>query len=398
MRLRRPLIGAALGLVLCLYLAFISADASGKKTPLPPLPVHWPQTLQLGMQDPPGHAAALRRSAPFGFRYVYLAGGVNTGHGWETWNPNGTFASKYVQLSWAHNLIPVLSYYEIQQSKPGATNESQTDLVNLQDPTTMSAYWANVQLLFQRIAGTKPVVVHVEPDLWGFLERRGDTTLAAAFAQHWVALRNRYARNVLLGYHMSIWGTGHDINLTDPTDAQVLQYATTSAAFYRALHASFDVAFAEYSDRDAAWSVLFRHNEQAWYTPSDFHRHLLYMRTFVAASRLRVVLWQIPLGNTLMRTENNTFDHYQDNRVQWLLGARDGRQHLRAYAAAGVVGFLFGRGADGNTCACDAARDGITNPPPINGNDLFSVSADDDGGYFRARAAAYYQNGALPLP
>jgi hypothetical protein len=386
-----------LAIFLYLTVALVSARAFVPKVALPPLPRQWPRTLQLGMSDPPHGAAALRRSASFGFRYVYLAGGVNTGRGWETWNPSGTFASSYAQDSWAHNAIPVFSYYEIQQSKPGAANEEQTDLANLHDPGTMSAYWANVQILFQRIAGTKPAVVHVEPDLWGFLERTNNTVLAAAFAEHWVALRDRYAPNVLLAYHLSIWGTGHDVNVTDPTDAQVRAYAATSAEFYIALHASFDLAFAEYSDRDAAWSVTFRHGGQAWYTPRDFHRHLLYMQTFIVHSGLRVALWQIPLGNTLMRAENNTFDHYQDNRVQWLLGT-NGRRHLRAYVSAGVIGFLFGRGSGDNTCACDAARDGVTNPAKINGNERLSLSADDDGGYFRAQAAAYYRAGALPLP
>ena len=53
-------------------------------------------------------AARLRcaRVAPFGFRYQYLAGGVNTGQGWSTWNPDGTFASMYVQDSWAHGVDP----------------------------------------------------------------------------------------------------------------------------------------------------------------------------------------------------------------------------------------------------------------------------------------------------
>ena len=81
---------------------------------------------------------------------------------------------------------------------------------------------------------------------------------------------------------------------------------------------------------------------------------------------------------------NNTWDHFQDNRVQWILGPSS-RAHLRAYAAAGFAGFLFGRGADGATCACDAAKDGITNPAPINGNTRPSLSADDDGGYFKAQ-------------
>jgi hypothetical protein len=110
-----------------------------------------------------------------------------------------------------------------------------------------------------------------------------------------------------------------------------------------------------------------------------------------------MVAWQIPLGNTVMRAENDTNDHYQDNRVQWLLGPQ-GRAHLRAYVAAGYVGFLFGRGADGNTCACDAAHDGVTNPAPIDGNTRPSLSADDDGGYFKAQVRAYYRSRPLPLP
>ena len=112
--------------------------------------------------------------APFGFRYQYLAGGVNTGSGWSTWNPNGTFASMYAQDSWAHGVIPVFTYYMLLQSKPGGGDEAHADLTNLRDAATMSAYWADVKLLFSRIRGSRPVVVHVEPDLWGYLEQAGD--------------------------------------------------------------------------------------------------------------------------------------------------------------------------------------------------------------------------------
>ena len=60
---------------------------------------------------------------------------------------------------------------------------------------------------------------------------------------------------------------------------------------------------------------------------------------------------------------------------------------------AGVVALLFGGGADGTTCACDAQGDGVTNPAAINGNTRLSLSADDDGGFFHERAAAYYASG-----
>ena len=67
----------ALALVL-LALAPAVADAK--------LPRAWSHQLQIGVTSQPGTAAALKRQAPFGARYQYLAGGVNTGGGWATWN------------------------------------------------------------------------------------------------------------------------------------------------------------------------------------------------------------------------------------------------------------------------------------------------------------------------
>jgi hypothetical protein len=261
----------------------------------------------------------------------------------------------------------------------------------------MRAYWADVRLFFRRAHGTKTVVLHVEPDLWGYLEQAGAVGLARSFAQEFVRLRDSLAPNVLLAYHMSGWGTKHDIVYEKPSNAVVEQYAAQSASFYRALHAKFDVAFEDFSDRDAGFYQVQQGNAKTWFTPADFARHLLYAKTFVRLAGVRIVAWQIPLGNTVMRAMDNTWDHYQDNRVQWLLGPGS-RARLRAYVAAGFVGFLFGRGADGATCACDAAGDGVTNPAPIDGNNVISVSADDDGGYLKQQAALYYRAGALTLP
>jgi hypothetical protein len=383
--------------VIAVALACAGAASAAPRATLPPLPKGWPSTLQIGMADPPGDAAALRKEAPLGFRYQYLAGGANTGSGWTTWNPNGSFVTMYDDESWAAGMIPVFSYYMLLQSKPGGGSEQQADLTNLQNPATMAAYWADVKLLFERAHGTKPVVVHVEPDLWGYLEQAGDVKLASAFAQKWIALRNELAPNVLLAYHMSGWGTKHDIVYEKSPNATVVQYATESADFYNALHAKFDLAFEDFSDRDAAYYQLVENNPNTWFKPADFARHMLYGATFVRLTGLRMVAWQIPLGNTVMRAEDNTYGHYQDNRVQWLLGP-DSRAHLKAYVADGYIGFLFGAGAAGNTCACDADKDGVTNPPPIDGNTRTSLSADDDGGYFKAQAKAYYAAGALTLP
>jgi len=367
----RLLIRRLIPLTLVAVVAFSQAAAAAP-TPakLPPLPRVWPHTLELGLADGPGDAAALRRRAPFGFRYQYLAGGVNTGNGWETWDPNGAFASRYVRESWAHRTIPVLSYYMLLQSTPAGGDERQTDLAHLHDAGLMATYWQDVELLFRRVRGNRPVVVHVEPDLWGYLEQSHAIALARSFAQRWLALRNRLAPNVLLAYHLSRWGTNHDIVYEDPSDAVVRRYAAESAAFYRGLHTRFDIAFDEYSDRDADYYKLVEHNPDTWFTPGDFHRHLLYGATFVKLAHVRLVAWQIPLGNTHL---DDTPGHYRDNRVQWLLGPR-GRAHLAAYVKAGYAGFLFGGGAADTT------------------------SAQSDGGYFFARAKAYYSAGAVRLP
>jgi hypothetical protein len=120
------------------------------------------------------------------------------------------------------------------------------------------------------------------------------------------------------------------------------------------------------------------------------------LSAFSGHTQKRIVLWQIPQGNTKMRAMNNTWNHYQDNRVEWLLD-EPSRSHLTAYINAGVIAFLFGRGADGATCACDANGDGTTNPAPINGNTLTSLNSDDDGGFFRQKTVAYYSTGAMSL-
>jgi hypothetical protein len=366
------------------------------------------------MASSPGDAGAMRRTAPFGFRYQYLAGGVNTGKGWATWNENGTFVDRYIRESVGKKMIPVFSYYMLLQSNPAGNNEAKTDLAHVASIDVMKDYYADLELFFRhaRAATSKPVVLHVEPDFWGYAEQAsknddastvpaavastglpelaGFPNTVAGFAQAIVALRDKLAPNVILAYHLSIWGTMHDIIYEKASNAVVRAYATRSAEFERSLGAEFDLAFGEYSDRDAGYYQVVGGNSGLWFKPADFRRHLLYMKTFVRASGLRMAIWQIPYGNTIMRAENNTWDHYQDNRVQWLLGT-GGRAHLKAYAEAGVVAFLFGRGTDGVTCACDAANDGVTNPAPIDGNTRSSYSADDDGGYFRVRAKNYYK-------
>ncbi|MEX1255506.1 MAG: hypothetical protein WEE64_14300, partial [Dehalococcoidia bacterium] len=390
---------------------------------LPALPSGWPAALQLGLSSGPGGAAAMAATTDYGFRYQYLAGGANTSNGWANWNPNGAFATYYIDDSIDHGMIPVFTYYMLFQSSPGASGgEGNANFNNLQNVSTMTAYFNDLKLLFQR-AGAFPndmVVLHVEPDLWGFMQQRASNDDAATvpakvaatgladlaglpdnfsgFARAVDRLRDLYAPNVVLAYHLSIWGTGNDIVYSDPPDATVDALATRSGNFYNSLQGGFDIAFAEFTDRDSGFKqYVYGDGGASWFNQNDFRRHMRYMSKFGDVSGKRIVLWQVPFGNTKMRAMNNTWNHYQDNRPEWLLDDPT-RQHLQDYIDVGVVAFLFGRGAGGATCACDANEDGVTNPEPVNGNNLASLNADDDGGFFTQKAQLYYTTGAMPLP
>jgi len=326
-------------------------------------------TLALGLASQPGTAAHVRAEHAT-WRYQYLTGGVNTGHGWSTWNPDGTFASRYVRESRDHGLTPVLTYYQLLQSHGAGDGlgEAAKDLANLKDNALMKAYYDDLALALRRAgeaAGGKTVVLHVEPDLWGYVEQRagdpaqvpaavastGDPRLAglpdtaAGFAQAIVRLRDAVAPKVRLGYHMSTWGTGVDPVQQNPSPGEVDRLAARGAAFYHALGARFDLVFSDPSDRDDGFDAKVNgdHGRSRW-TTGDYRRDARWLADMHRATGRPLVMWQIPLGNS---TLPNAWGRYRDTHVQRLLG-HDPRWR-RAYRDAGVIAFLFGGGADGTT-------------------------------------------------
>src|SRR3954453_15024698 len=100
----------------------------------------------IGVADQPGGAAKLRGVVEL--RYQYLAGGVNTGAGWSTWNPGGSFVARYVRESRAARLVPVFTYYQLLQSRSPACGggEDRADRCRLRDAALMRAYWADLRL------------------------------------------------------------------------------------------------------------------------------------------------------------------------------------------------------------------------------------------------------------
>ncbi len=292
---------------------------------------------------------------------------------------------------------------------------------NLQNAATMTAYWNDLKLFFQRarrvpnehrraprrtgllglhgaaLHGDNAATVPAQVASTGVADVAGYANNVAGFAQAVKHLRDMLRAERAAGVPRERLGHGRD-RYSNPPDATVDADGARAAAFYNSLGTNFDIAFGDPSDRDAAFKQ-YQYGDggrivvgRAETTPATRASS----RQFVQGSQKRMALWQIPLGNTRMRAQDNTWAHYQDNHVEWWLDD-PARTHLDAFTQAGVVAYMFGGGAGGTTCACDAAGDGVTNPAPINGNTLTSLSADDDGGFFRQKAAAYYATGAVPL-
>ena len=361
----------------------------------------------------PTEPAAARRSTlarRSAFRYQYLAGGVNTGNGWATWNTNGQFVSWYVADSAANHGDPGLPVLHAPPVDAGHRDErvgqDLSNLANSHDdgsPTTsdLRLFFASGRRLDPGRAPcrTGPVGLHragdrdrgrchAGPGLRRQLGRRAPADLpnsAAGFARAIVRLRNLLAPNVILAYHLSVWGTNRDISISNDSDAQVDALAARAAAFYQSLGATFDIAFTDIGDRDADFKkIQSGDGGAAWWDAADFARYARFVAGFVAGAGKRVVVWQIPLGTrrcgprttpgATTRTTGWSGSSTTRAGPTWPPGAMPGRSRCCSAAVPG-----------GTTCACDGENDGVTNPAAINGNDRVSINADDDGGYFTER-------------
>ena len=373
------------------------------------LPAGLPARFGLGLASNPTELGWMSTSGvPWDYRSQYLSGGVNSGAGWSTWNaPAGQFAASYMTASAAAGKIPVFVYYQFVGSTPDASDEDPDTKLN--NTATMAAYYADFKLLMQKCGGFGgTVIVLVEPDFWGhcqnehganpasvtvkttssgFAEAVGTEDLRG-FAQTLVALRNSYAANALLAWHASHWAAGPDliINAVDP-----VAQADATAAYYTALGAAFQLLSHDPSDRDSQYKVVQYGASiaDAWWDAADFERYRAYLDRMHDVTNLRGFLFQVPAGNTVCRSCDNSWGHYQDNRPEFFL-QEGNRANREAFAAAGVFAVIFAGAGGGTTSYRDAQGDGLTSPGPVNGNTAAPATADDDGGFLRLRAGAYY--------
>ena len=120
-------------------------------------------------------------------------------------------------------------------------------------------------------------------------------------------------------------------------------------------------------------------------TPTTTGVAPLYIGAFVRTAGIRVVLWQIPLGNTKMRAENNTWDHYQDNKVEWLLDDPTPGPPATPTPTRVSSPSSSGEAPTGPPAPATPPTTASPTRPPSTATTASSLNADDDGGFFHRK-------------
>ncbi|MBK0393380.1 hypothetical protein I8E28_12325 [Ramlibacter sp. CrO1] len=290
---------------------------------------------------------------------------------WPTWSsPAGSYVNLVAERADRQGAVPMLTLYQMASNGDG-------NLAGIADATFMAGYWANVRLMFQRLAMfDKPVLVNVEPDFWGYVERQapdgdparmparvsidadcaGQPDNVTGIAGCVLQMARKYAPKAAIGFPPSDWGAG--------TPAEVAAFALKAGL----QHGDFLVM--QTLDRDAGcFEVRAAECSRAgtgWYwDDAAYAAHLALARNWHDATGLPLVWWQTPLG-VPASTPGGT-DHWRDNRMQYFL------TRPQDLVAVGGLGVVFGAGAAGQT------------------------TIDTDGGQYKRLSEAYLAAPA-PLP
>lgn len=347
--------------------------------------------------------------APFDVRYLYLAGGLfdssdactsctsgcatngtscaNGGCGWwGCWQDvslsPGEYARSFIRRAKQNNQLPFITYYE--QLHTSRAGEGQQQVTALNNTAVMGRYFADWRFLLKQL-GSERVLLHIEPDLWGYLQYfsnsnarsvpvavasanavdcAGQENNAAGLGRCMIAMVRKYAPNAKVGLHASAWATRIDVSQNKDAAFDVVAEANKVADFLKDVGAAEgDFIVVEASDRDAGYYET--QGRQSWWDATDTTLpHFRQAFTWVRALSERLgkpnFWWQLPVGNMALPNRTN---QWRDNRVDYFFA------HTSELATAHGVGFAFGAGAGGQTT-----------PETDNGNLVAKVRAYQQAG------------------
>jgi hypothetical protein len=401
---------------------------------LAPIPSGLPNTFQFGLFNE--DITSMHPNVPYYWRYGYIAG----------WRPSDV--TNFIQQSLSHSpsYHSGFAYYWIYGSLTNCPYGDGNEVQKLNNASCMNQYYTDFKnfLIATHNATTEPVIYVFEPDLEGVMqqETNGADNAAnqptkvrssnmadvsaypdtyAGFHQAIAHLRDVYAPNVKLAIDISLWGTGDDLTIclrNGGCDWQTI--ANRTATYYNSFGSGFDMLSFSPLDRDSACYFTGACNggsssNRWWWDDNSrepkFSTFSTWLGSVSQQTNKRVIMWQVPNGNRVYKSENNTSGHYQDNRPEYFLNPTNGRANIQEWMNAGVIGLMWGAGAGSQSHYRDSNGDGITNPHALDGTSGYAFGnpmniantqtasyADDDGGYIRLNVTNYYNQGALPLP
>ena len=338
-------------------------------------------------------------------KVLYLPGGAALPEK-PYWLSSANTPQKMVADARKIGVIPWFTFYSLAASAPARykPGPAQATPANAKVAATMKEYFLLFKAALESCAKEAPwpVMMQIEPDEWchlllsagmdpakvdvkvgscGLEELKGLPDNLLGFASAFKRLRDQVApQNVLLGCTPSAW------------DANGAMSGQKMGQTMKLVAGDWDFAAFETGDRCKGLAGAAPPYGTNIDRTGNLENHLKWITDFHAASGLYVFVWQVSVGNTYFATCNNTHGHYCDNLAQMLLEDYPQNPTVSRYVKAGCVGWMFNEGQDADTRVYDWKKDGITNPAPIAGNlGHKSEYSDDDGGYMRLRAGAYYK-------
>jgi hypothetical protein len=312
----------------------------------------------------------------FTLRYMYISGAHAPGSGpcqscasscsanwWGCWQwdqlPPGQYVRDLVEHAKADRpvSVPLITYYTWLQASGRAEGADQ--LLAATDTAFLTRYFNDWRFLLQQV-GQERVLLHVEPDLWGYAQHRSASPSGVAarvraanptdcaaqedsmagVGRCMVAMVRRYAPNAKVALHASGWGTQVDVLNNKSASFDVAAEARKVADFLlEAGGREADFVVVEASDRDAGYYEL-RFGREAWWDPTDatlpnYAQAFTWARALSERMDKPHLWWQLPVGQMALP---NTSRRWKDNRVATFL------TRTAEVARAHGVGVAFGAG------------------------------------------------------
>jgi len=295
----------------------------------------------------------------------------------------GDFVRKVIQTSSERALIPLFTYYEFLHAS--GAQEGREELAALTDLGLMTRYLNDWRFFLQTI-GEAQVLVHIEPDLWGFAQQQdSDATRIPAAVEEanpmdcgglpddisglgrcMIRMARSYAPNALVGLHASGWATRIDVLYNVDSGFDVVGEATEVVDFLIQCGGDgADFVVVDISDRDAGYYEA--RGVDKWWDKEDsslphFEQGLGWGRAIASGMGRALLWWQIPVGNESLPDQPG---QWRDNRLDYFF------DHPDRVAESLAFGMVFGAGAQDQT------------------------SPESDGGHFKDRAERYRRSGGI---